>query len=419
MKNFTRLLTASTLILGLVGCGVNSYNPATLGSNNGKFVAKHRAGAKWTILVHMAAENNLYSAGLKDLTEMKAGNTSDDVNVIVLFDGTKDGDSAILKMGNGKQEMIDDAGAVLPANHEINSGDPNTLAKFAAWAAVKYPAEHTMLSVWNHGSGLFAANTNVFKGFAWDDKGSNMNTKDLNGLILPAFAKAAGQPLDILGFDACLMAHVEIGYQAKGMLNYLIASEETEPGDGWDYKAWLTAVSAKPAMSPVEVGTSLVETYAKSYTAGGSQSGSRTMDTTLSLVDVNALNDVLVPAVNKFASTSVASMAANKAALGTVRGKTTVFYNSDCADLGHFVKLAQADATLGADVKGAAKEVQDALGKTILANGISGSKYANATGLVMYFPRPTQYFNAKYDNANEIAYAKEGWGKFLKAYMAK
>lgn len=422
MNKIAKLLTASTLVFGLVGCGIASNTGVNL---NSKLSAKKvRTGAKWTILVHMAAENNLYSAGLKDLNEMEAGLNSDDVNVVVLFDGTKDGDSCIyqIKHDNGLNstiisDKIDDAGAVLPANHEINSGDPTVLAKFMAWAAKKYPAQHTMLGIWNHGSGLFT-NTNsttVFRGFAWDDRGGNMKTKDLSGTILPAFQQAAGQPLDVLGFDACLMAHVEIGYQINGMANYLVASEETEPGDGWDYLNWLTNVSKNPNMTPAELGNALVDAYGKSYSAGGSQAGSRPQDVTLSCTDVNALNTLMVPAMNTFVDASIAQMATAKTTLVADRSKTVTFYNSDCADIGHFAKLVGAEPSLDAGIVAAAKGMDQAMNKAVLSH-VGLGKFANATGLVAYFPKAAQSYNSKYDNAAEVAFAKEAWGKFLKAY---
>lgn len=421
MKNFVKALTASTLILGLVGCGV-SYTGPQIGNGKSSYLAKNRAGAKWTVLVHMAAENNLYSAGLKDLNEMEAAINSDEVNLLVLFDGMKDGDSTIYKIkkdtGMNSTIVSEKINGVIPT--EINSGDPTVLAKVMEWTAKTYPAQHTMMAVWNHGSGIFTQTSPnaLSRGFAWDDKGSNMNTKDLSNVILPAFAKAAGQPLDILSFDACLMAHVEIGYQAKGLANYLVASEETEPGDGWDYQAWVGALSKNPSMTPAQLGSTMVDGYLASYKAGGSQAGGREQAVTLSCTDINALNETLVPAINDFAQTAMDNMAANKAALQAARGKTMSFYSSDCGDLGTFVKAVQADAAIGANIKEAAKGVENALAKTIVKGGGLG-RYAGATGLVVYFPRPTQYMNAKYTNANEIAYANEKWAPFLKAYMAK
>jgi len=85
---------------------------------------------KWTIMVHLGADNNLNSFGYKDMDEMAAGLKSSEINVIVLFDGSKQGDSAIYKMKPGGKDLVDDGGVIIPASKEIDSGDPKVLAKF-------------------------------------------------------------------------------------------------------------------------------------------------------------------------------------------------------------------------------------------------------------------------------------------------
>lgn len=41
--------------------------------------------------------------------------------------------------------------------------------------------------------------------------------------------------LDIIGFDACLMAMYEVGSTLAPYGHYLLGSELLEPGHGWDY----------------------------------------------------------------------------------------------------------------------------------------------------------------------------------------
>ena len=51
------------------------------------------------------------------------------------------------------------------------------------------------------------------------------------------------QRLEFVGFDACLMGTVETAYAIKNNVDYLIASEEIEPGTGWNYKKLLNQLS--------------------------------------------------------------------------------------------------------------------------------------------------------------------------------
>ncbi|MEB3223630.1 MAG: clostripain-related cysteine peptidase [Candidatus Sericytochromatia bacterium] len=422
-KRSAALLASSTLVLGLAGCGSNFASAPGMTKRGLAYnaAAKRRAekGGKWAILVHLAAENNLYRFALEDLNEMEAGIPTDgSVDVYVFFDGIKNGDSCVYKIkrdsgmnGNIISEKI--PVPFIPASNEVDSGDPKVVAAFVDWAGKNVKADHTMISFWDHGSGIFHGAPNpITKGFGWDDNGTNLETSDLT-LIGNTFRAAAGKGFDILGFDACLMAHGEIAYQVKGNADYLVASEELEPGAGWDYKGWLTAVGKLAEKTPAAVGSALVDTYHASYQPGGSQSSGRD-DTTLSLVDVNALTANVVPALNEFVTSAVAAMGSEKAALQGARSKAQTFYNRDCADLGSFlgnVKASTRDKALSA-----ATSKLDAAYRSAIVREAHSADNAGATGLVLYFPTPTQSINGSYGDPAKIAFADTAWGKFLKAY---
>ncbi|MNX74512.1 Clostripain precursor [compost metagenome] len=410
MKKLLALVAATSM---LAGCGLSLPGMNTA---DGQKVASKRklpkGAKKWTVMVHLAADNNLYRFGLEDLNEMEAGIT-DDVNVIVLFDGIKQGDSAVYEIKKdpaGKNSTIVSTPITdlpfIPESKEINSGDVNVVKAFGEWAVAKYPAQHYMMSYWDHGSGIFRGGDFITKGFGWDDNGSHLNTNDLSKLT-PAFAKVAGQPIDVVGFDACLMAHAEIAYQMKGAAKYLVASEELEPGAGWDYAGWLKNVTS--TTTPAQMGEALVKSYAASYTGRE--------DLTLSTVSIDALTNKLVPAMNNLSAALVSAMPAEKATIAAARTGTQSFYNRDCADIGSFAKQLVA-SNVSAGVKAAAQDVLSAVGATVTSEIHSASR-ANATGLVAYFPTATQAYNVKYDNPSLIAFANEGWKDFLKALTQK
>lgn len=443
---------SSFALASLTACGTTTISQDLLSNemNQVNSFAK-KASGKFTLALHMAADNNLYTAGLDDINEMEAGLASDDLNIIVLFDGSKQGDSKIYKIkrdSNGYDrniisEVIDDKGEIIPASKEIDSGDPAVFNKFVNWVTKNYASEKNFIEIWNHGSGIYKAKTAVneknyplngssfvakpvkdtnssfssnfdrnfnaknnfsSKSFASDDNGGEMQLRDL----IPAMKIATGnlgRKVDIFGFDTCLMGHVETAYQLKDYANYLVASEELEPGDGWDYQAWFKALSANPGMSPAQIATSLVETYEKSYMPGGSQSG---RDVTLSATDINALVDGLVPAINEMADELKGSAKPN---VDKVRNVTQMFYNKDCADLGHFVSM------MGKEGSTKANKVADEYKKTVLRSAKVGTAVSNASGLVIYFPKSTQYYNKRYDNAADIRFAEQPkWGSFLKTF---
>ncbi|MBQ1490817.1 MAG: hypothetical protein IIZ39_02555, partial [Blautia sp.] len=63
--------------------------------------------------------------------------------------------------------------------------------------------------------------------------------------------KNAGLRYDFIGFDTCLMATVENARMLADYADYMIASEETEPGIGWYYTNWLTALSRNTSIPTV------------------------------------------------------------------------------------------------------------------------------------------------------------------------
>jgi len=415
LKKVALLALASTIGLSY-GCGSSNLGtyqfPTYQPLLNASQYSMYRNGdmKKWTIMVHLGADNNLYSFGFKDMDEMVGGLKSPDINVIVLFDGTKQGDSAIYKITNKGKETVKDNGAVIPASKEIDSGDPKVLTKFTQFAIKNFPAEHYMLDIWDHGAGIFKQNLkrNVTRSFGYDDNGTNMETKDL-GPILSAAAQTAGKKIDILGFDACLMGHLEIAYQVKDYCDFLVASEELEPGDGWDYKGWL-AKAGNSGLTAPDVASALVDSYGKYYNNGN--------DATLSAVDINATVGVLVPAVNILGDALQKGLGSYKTGITTARDNTQSFYNSNCADLGDFLKNMKKQK-VSAEIGSAVDNALGAYQKVIVRETHTTSQ-PGSTGMVVYFPGGYDGYNSTYDNVKEILFAQQpAWGNFLKSFTKK
>ena len=193
-KKIASLTLATSLVAALASCSTPSVSPDQL-SNDQATASATKAGAKkWTLFVHLAADNNLYPFGLKDMAEMAYGFNSTDTNIVVLFDGEKNGDSAIYEITHSDKKPatgspITSKKLTTPvfSGNEVDSGDPALMAKFLDWGTKAYPAEHTAVVVWNHGNGIFR-NGQLLKpkkspkgrpdftsqGFAWDDNGGNM-----------------------------------------------------------------------------------------------------------------------------------------------------------------------------------------------------------------------------------------------------
>ncbi|MCX5797943.1 MAG: clostripain-related cysteine peptidase [Elusimicrobia bacterium] len=282
---------------------------------------------------------------------------------------------------------------------KADMGDWKHLVDFIGWAKKNAPAKHYMLVVWNHGSGwqksLALSKDNWLRGISYDDEsGNHMTTPDMGSAL------AAAGKLDIYASDACLMQMAEVGYQIRSYTDYVVGSEETEPGDGYTYDALLGPLTAKPGMPAAELAKLAAEAYTAHYT-------SINRGATQSAVKSAALSRLL----SLLGSWSDAAIAANETALiKSARSQAQHFYYSDNKDLLHFLRLVDA-GTKDAAVKSKGAELESFLANEVItANAATGSKYKDAFGLAIYVPSGS--YNAGYD---ELAWAKDGsYAKFAK-----
>lgn len=140
-----------------------------------------------------------------------------------------------------------------------SASDPKTLTSFLKFCKEEYPADHTMLVLWNHGGGAF--------GYGHDSIYNHMmSLKDIRTALEGAYEPNKKDPaFDIIGFDACLMSSVEVAHAMDGFASYYAVSEELEPGDGWDYTSWLKAMTKDPTLSPAKVARKIADAYMNHY----------------------------------------------------------------------------------------------------------------------------------------------------------
>lgn len=223
----------------------------------GLTTSAHGIEKTWTFVVWMNADNNLCSYAGKNLSDLQSINVSKQANVLIVFDCSKKNDSQTFEIQGQKRVVID-------SGKEYDMGDYRFLTNTVNDLFKKYPAKHKMLTIWNHGSGwknmLLSLQT---RGVSYDDQSGNFITTPQLGMIVDALNQS-GNHLDILGFDACLMQMIEVAYEVGSKnVDYIVASEETEPGDGWDYNGIAQSLQANP--SPIEFGRAIVNSYYSQY----------------------------------------------------------------------------------------------------------------------------------------------------------
>lgn len=357
--------------------------------------------ADWTILIYMAADNTLASASLLDLNEMEAAPLPDNVQVIVQLD---DGQTRRLRI-----QPDDDPTAVSsPVLAEMgtqNMGSPDTLRDFIAWGTANYPANHTALILWNHGAG--------WQGIATDNSSADQ-------LTLPELADALtplAQPFDLLGFDACLMAQLELFAGLSSVAQTAVASPALTPGTGWDYTAWLTQLANNPRQDGAALAKTIVQTFA-AYYAQSDRDDFVTI-TAVSLPHIPRLTaaiDHLAEQINTQPTllASAVSDARSGAAIysdPTLAADTTA--NPAAAiDLGRFAAIfaQRSPDPLAAQ---AAEQITQALAEAILAHE-AGSGFRQISGVAINLPATPAGEDANYRQMTTLT----GWHALLDAYWS-
>jgi len=383
------------------------------------------ASRKWTVAVWIAGDNDLQSFGTTDLDEMKKVGSSDDVAVVAQFD--RMGDEQTRRYFLRRDTSLDSD--VVEELGETDTGDPAVATDFFTWAFTEWPSEKVLAVIWNHGSGIdetdiYARATTrglrverradggngdavprarvrevassglrraVFattlekavnsRAIAYDDTSRDFLDNAELKRVLNDVVRNTDRPIDVLGFDACLMNLVEVAYQLRGTVNYIVGSEEVEPGDGWPYDAVVGELAASPDIAPGEAAASFVEKYMESYRGDESVTQSAVDVSRVSAV-AEATSDLATKCLPLLESTQDFGEF-SKAVKNAQR-----FRMKDFADLGDFARRL-GESSPSADVKAASTRVAESLfgdSPFVLASAQKGSGVEGSTGVAVYFP---------------------------------
>ena len=298
----------------------------------------------WTIMVYMTA-SDLEDAAFQDINEMEDAATRlpGTVHIAVFLDQSAAGST--FATGGGNQPAWGTAGEALiqpdtdngtiatsfQVFGEKDSGDPAVLGSFIAWAKQAAPANHYALILWDHGDGVSGVNFD-----------NSDNTKS-DYLTIPGVAQALASSnthFDIVAFDACKMAMVEVAYALRSYATTIVASEEIEGSSGYDYNTAFTVLQTNPARVDAK---SLAAGFVESY----ENQGAATAGDTESAVSGSALES-LAGAIKSFTTAALSDTSSvDWAGIEQARYAATSFSNApDDRDLGQFFQAIVDDTHL-------------------------------------------------------------------------
>ena len=393
--------------------------------------------AEWTILVFLNAKNNLEPFAFPNFQQMAAIGSTPEVKLLVEMGRPKKHYSHQFGSWSKTLRFVIEKGTVPTEAQAIadlgatNMGDAQTLVDFVRWGRKTYPAKQTMLVIWNHGQGWRApveegvtpAEPAVpHGGHRYVSNDDDTGDKLYNRAIQDALANLlADERIDLLAFDACLMAMVETAYAFRGVARVMVGSEELEPGNGWNYTRWLRPlVAAHGKVEAAELGRLLVRGMKDEY--GDSDA------TTLSATDLDKVF-ALASAISAFSDTAVPLLGSELPAFRAARGACKNYapgYGLNSIDLGHYMEQVEKNTSSPA-LKQRAAAVRARLKELIVENYASVKRQGafGSTGLGIYYPNSGTAHDKDpdrdgYDAANNVFpvefVQKEHWARFLREY---
>lgn len=206
----------------------------------------------WTVLVYMAADNNLSQQGILDINSMEIPVQPEGLNLIVQADFP--GGAKRYRIQQDSSPTV--TSPVIGNMGEIDSGDYNTLNSFINWGFGAYPGDRKMLVIWSHGNSWYKGNDTKW---ICPDDGSENLISVYNGELAMALANIPH--LDILLFDACSMQSIEVLTEVYQTADYVIGSADLVPVNGFPYETIIPLFSSDIDIIVNQIPLLYVESY--------------------------------------------------------------------------------------------------------------------------------------------------------------
>jgi len=318
-----------------------------------------------------------------DINEMLQADLGDNVQLVMQTGGATSWENSAIRSGTCQRFAVDN-GALTEKQDLglVSMVEADTVSDFIAWAAKNYPANRYNIIFWDHGGGTVS-------GYGADQyfEGDTLELSDLSAALKNGKIK-----FDFVGFDACLMGTIETAYMLEPYADYMIASEDLEPGTGWYYTNWLGELGANPSMLTIELAKTVIDDFvsAPEDYAGESR--------TLSVTELREIPETY---------SIMCSYLANSAAMLNRFNYTKISNaRADAKDFGDggFEQIDILDYVNRAGIDGS-DDLKSAVGSAVK---YTNSSIEAANGLAMYFPYIyPDYYETMLSELSAIGYGDE------------
>ncbi len=389
----------------------------------------------WLVMNYQDADDQVLERDIFiDLNEMERIGSTEQVRIVSQIDRFRGGYSSDNDWYSARRYLVlydDDLNRVgselVQELGEVNMADGDTLVDFVTWAVQTYPSDHYVLIMSDHGLGWPGGWSDPAPGGR--DSGSaplisrlkedSIYLSELDDALAQIKSNTGIDKFELIGMDACLMSQLEVYTTLAPYARYAVASEETEPGLGWAYSAFLSLLVYDPSIETAQLAANIVETYIdqderivddqarleflqQNSTTGGLFGISRVSANQLATqleqnITLTAVDLTKLPELNEqFNAFSYAMQGLDQRLVAGARtyaqSYTSIFGRKVPAsyiDLGHFVQLI-GENTNNSAVRQAAANVLNALDQVVIAER-HGSGKPGSTGIAFYFPNSSLY----------------------------
>jgi hypothetical protein len=351
---------------------------------------------EWTVLVYIAADNDLAQWADSDLVEMERFGSNQDIRVAVQIDKPSVGAQRLL-VGQGSSLIIQSLGIIDMCSWE-------TLSDFVYWGMSSFPAEKYLVILWDHGTGWTAMPNRSF-GSDW----SSGNVLSIaNGDFRKALAAAyefTDERIDLFAFDACLMQQIEVAFELQGYARVLLAPQSTMPLAGLRYDELLENLHVNPGIGATQLSRNIIQSTIDNYTG--------VQPITISAINLAGLDDIRKYSIILTAKLMYSSPSQS---LGQLRNTVQTIPAIGCipnptddfVDLGDF--LSRMDELMAMTET---EQLLQAYLRTIIYTAYWGDDFSSTSGLTVWFPDEYRQFKQLLGYYQSLRWTESKWLEFL------
>ncbi len=262
-------VSASGLVTGVSGGSAT----ITATSVDGGFTSSVSVTVKneqlddYTILIYMCASDlesdsattTQGGQATRDITEILSVSCPSNVNVVLETGGTTKWSTKynISATKIGRYHVNNKSLALDAQLDQANMGDYETFRDFLEWGLTTYPAKKTGVIMWDHGGAM--------EGCCQDDNYDGdtlLNSEVVDAVYEARILSGVNNKLEFIAYDVCLMQVQDIAEFNSYNFNYMIASQESESGTGYDYDQWLpTLYNNAASVNTATLLTKIADTF--------------------------------------------------------------------------------------------------------------------------------------------------------------